>query len=873
MVWETVAKVEDEEEKPASNWTTIAKADVEEEPTPYSIDQLGTDTKHVAKGVGNAAAELVDTPYSINQLAGNLPDSVKNVGGRVLDTMFPLQRLSRAAGEYLPDEVTGKAPISELPGLKQTKALLASEEEGASKGADALRTGVEWGAGGLRKAALKGADIVPDLLMGSFATIGDYFSDTSMGELIGGGTGLGASLLRGRKIGQTADAVNAIDEVADSPVVINNGEEAGTLADLTGDKGLYDLQATLDATPEGKRAINEVELARQQQMASQLREPFGEAPTAPAQDAAGQYINDVLGDITGRTGRQSDAAQVPYRPQQQALLESDAAAERAFSDATLAEDAAQSGLATSRLPLATNQTLAQSGEGMSAVAKAARKVDDDAASVKWSEFSEQGDIDLGPAQKGVSDIYKGLSQPQKDNLNSKYSKLFRWMKGGEGATISSSDIHDEIRDMKAELNAAYQQDGGLKTADKNFEKMVNAIDSSLEDANELYGAAREATRDIYTRWGKKGTPLQDALIGPPELFGKNLPLGDELGAYHSNILKQANIEGMDDEIANRLKSLARRSKTGVDDGFMAEYESVMDLMPTEFRRQADAFMEAGQKADSASALTESAKKVRDATVKANTAEGKVLTKALDAEQSKIADSGKGLTKTVGKSNLAKYSKDPAKTVSNLISSGDSAGLKALGRQIDGTSPEARDGFKAMVGRQLLDKLSKGGDAAGLRAIDGLDAPITPKAFSEFSDMRATLIDSGLIDTATADKMQEILRKTKSSSMRSDGTSRLFASTGKGSDLASSALAVAAAQMIPGTNSSLVMTGALKKFFKTRLSSIKENSQTHKILNEMILDPQKYLDGVKTAKNSKEATRMIISKINAAIQAESALTGE
>lgn len=874
--WQTIGAPEEEEKK----WGTIGvidptgptDPDAPVEP-PYSLDQMGTDTKHILKAGGQAAADFLDTPHAIRSLYEDyVPEVVKSGGDLMVNTMFPL---ARGIEESAPDVLTGRSPVTELPGLKQAKEIFASPEEGATETADSIRKGGEWSIGGLRKLVMKSADIVPDLLMGGGAFLGDLLApkDSSVGELGGGTTGLIVSILRGKGIKATADAVEAVKEVAEGQNITDIAraapDEAGTLADVTGDKGLYDLQATLDATPEGKTALTAKELERQQQIASEVRAPFGQvgADTAPAQDAATKYIDEVIEKVSARTGKKSDALEVPYRPLQKALDESDAAVQRTAADAAESDRIATELLMDSKLPLATNQTLAQSGGKMHEVATAERKVDDDAANVLWDKFREQGNVELDPLREGVSELFKGLTQRQRDKFNKKYGKLFGWLKG-KGKEGSSADIHGDIRDMKAELRAAYRSDGGLTDADKNLEALIKSLDSSLEASNSAYGAARDATREIHVRWDDGAIP--DALQGPPELFGKTLPLGDEIGAYNARILNAAEIPGMPEAIVERLKSLSRRSKTGIDEGFMAEYESVMDSMPQEFRQQANAFIEAGEASEAATALAESTQKVSELTTKANQAERTVLDKALEAEQQVVAEGGKALEKTVAKANLAKYSKDPSKTVRSLIKSGDGKGLAALNRQIESLGPEAQDAFRALIGDELIAKLSKGGDAAGVRAIDDLAAPLTPKAFKEFSDLRDTLVEGNLIDSATADKIAEALRKTKSSAMRADGTSRLFNTTSKGGDLASSGLAVAAAKLMPGGGTaSLVMTGALKRFFKERLSGVKQNSQVHRLLNDMILDPQKFVKGVEKAENSEDAVRMIIAKLNAAIQTTAA----
>jgi len=881
---ELIGKVNDKRlaDKVRAKRAATENSEPEEEEIPYSFNQLGTDVKHVSKGLGEAAVDLVDTPYNLKQLTNLAPEGVRDFYGNAFD-LSPIGVASNAYNSLrerspslpaIPSVLTGDSAISDLPGLSQAKELLASKEEGASEGADSLRKGVTWGAGGVRKAGMKAADIVPDLMMGVGAATGDYFSDwiskndNPIGEMLGGATALIASLIRGKTKAATAGAVAAVDEISEggnvAAKVREAGDEVGTLADVTGDSGLYDLQATLNATPKGARALDRKEASRQQQIAEEVRQPFGDASTDTAQEVAGEYIDEVIDKTRARTQRQSSAAEVPYRQPQLVLDQSDAATQRAAADAAEAELIAQEGLAKARESIDTNQTLAQSGEGMHAVATAEKKIDDDAAAVLWGEFNVGPNIKLAPISAAIDEFLGGLSQAKVDAFKKKYADRLEWKDDIDD--LLPEDIHTKIKDLKKDLTIAYKQDGGAKDVDLTFGAVIDVLDDSVAKSNSSYDAAREATSAIYKRWGQRGTPIQNALAGPKETFGKSIPLGGEVGAYHARLLNHADIPGMPAKIAERLKSLARRSKSGIDEDFILEYESLMDAMPPAFRRQADEFVRAGQDLDSAAGLSKSTLAVSEAAVKASNAERKVLSKALDADKTAIAEGGERLEKSIGNTNLAQYLTNPTKTISGLIKGGDSKGIKALARQIESRGPEALASFKSKVGEDLLSILSStSSNKAGIRAMDGLAAPIEPKAFEAFFDMRNTLIESGLIDSSTADKISKALKKTRSSSLRANGTSRLFGTTTQGSDLAASGLAVFADKLIPGSGSSLVMVGAFRRFFKKFTNRIGDNTQAHKILNEMILDPQKYLKGIESAKNLEDAVRMITSKINASAQ--------
>ena len=855
----------------------------EAEEAPYSMDRIGTDALHIAKGIPQAGVDMLDMPYNLRQAAGAISDAIPNpfeseaaisfvdeygpeaLRGKGLPNISWFTK-AIADSEYVPDILQGNAKISDLPGLSQAKAVLASEEEDASRGADALRKGVEWGAGGLRKLVQRGAVIAPDIAMGAGAAIGDYLTDDAKGEIGGGFAGLALSLLKGKKgVTDVANAATAIRETAGDPNILETAraaqDEVGTLADVTRNSKLYDLQSTVDATVDGSRKLDAIELARQQQIASDVINPFGRVDPKPAQEGAQQYIDSVLEDVTGRTAASRTAAAIPYAAKQEGLAKATERVQRAAAEATAESDKAQQALLQAQVPLKSNQTLAESSAVMSDLARAEKAVDDKASQVLWAKFKEGDGVSLGPLQQGVSDVFSQLTKTQKLYFNAKHSKLFKWIKGKSDTKIGAADAADSIRRMKATLKKAY--DDGVMPEDKHLEDMINALDLSLEGANSAYKSARESTRNLYKRWDNGSIP--NALMGEPEMFAKALSLSDELGAVNSRLLNAANIPGMPEAIVGRLKSLVRRKQGDIDGAFMAEYESVMNVLPPQFKKQAGEFLAASDAAESAATNLKSLDKVATSTSTANATQSGILTKALAKEQDSIATQGQALKNTVGRTNLAKYAENPTDTVTALIKAGDGDSLGALYKEIDSLGPAAKEAFKSQVGKDLLAKLTKAGDAAGERAIAGLEAPITPKALTDFLKLRDTLTKSGLLDEVEADKIVAALKRTNSGKNRS-GALRKLAEGNQGIDLASSAVAAGLVNIIPGSSSSLILAGAMKRAVKGWFTKTPYKTEAHKLMEEMILDPKQFIAAADGAKTSKEAVDMVITKLNALSQA-------
>jgi len=274
---------------------------------------------HVAKGVGQAAVDVLDMPYNMNQLAEKatsfLPETMKTAGNKALEMTIPGLSGYRAVEQYLPDFARLEKPVSELPGLKQAKEKLASREfeRGVSPGADALRIAAEWGTGGLPNAFRKGARVLPDVIAGAGAATGDYLSqlagsDSPWGEIAGG---VAAAIAGGRmpsKLKTDSKAVEFVEKNLDDPKAVQDAVEAGvargekgTTADLAADQGMFDIeQGVVTNDLATRKAFLKAEQDRAAQIAEDLQTPFAGDP-AQAQVAAkdltkrrAQVIKDQL---------------------------------------------------------------------------------------------------------------------------------------------------------------------------------------------------------------------------------------------------------------------------------------------------------------------------------------------------------------------------------------------------------------------------------------------------------------------------------------------------------------------------------------------------------------------------------------------------
>ena len=210
-------------------------------------------TKHIAKGLPATLLAVADLPNTITSIANPVVRKPFEAGADALGFDFPETNL-------IPSPLFGVIPkFSEMLPEGFVDAVAGEEfEREEAPIADTLRTGVEWGAGGIPNAIRK-ITTRPDLFMAGGAMAGQALQDAFTGEAgvtgeVGGGVaGLLAALKKGR-IDQipraVEDAYKFTRKNLDDPALalqkikaaILRGEK-GTLADLSQDQGAFNVEA------------------------------------------------------------------------------------------------------------------------------------------------------------------------------------------------------------------------------------------------------------------------------------------------------------------------------------------------------------------------------------------------------------------------------------------------------------------------------------------------------------------------------------------------------------------------------------------------------------------------------------------------------
>lgn len=797
----------------------------------------GDKIKHVAKGFGQLGFDLLETPYHVEQIADA---GIKLFGG-----------------EGLPGGASTKPWTQALMGddaYNAVRETLAGEEvtREQSPWAERLRTGVEWGGAGPISALKKGGkEALPDLAMGLGAMAGEEADvalggEGTAGEIIGGVTGMLAGRPPKPKIGKNPNATETarkfvMDNAEDPEGALSRlmdalarGEE-GTLADLTGDRGIYDVEAATAQSPQMARSIEDVSLRRQAQIAEDLRRPFGEEDAGAAAEGAANYVERRMGNIeTAAANRQdrvtANAAQEAQR------LEKSAAAARAEARAA-SDRAAETGsvVDTTLAPEDTSRALASRLDNTEAAFRA--NVEQPA----WEDFKAQDAIPAKPIWQSANRHIKQLDPSIRARLGDAYGRLIgranEWKKAGEATPAEVSRYFSDISDA---VDEARDANGRLSKDGKLLNDLLKDMQSSLEDANDLYGAARSATRELNERW-RRG-PLDKARRAEPEQFADRMGLSKTRGATAMRQFAENGDPELIPLVAQHLKALAADGK-GVDDAFIAKHRSVINRLPDQVKQQ---FTEA---AAARSGAADSAK-MADAMDAETGREALSVERQAAADRKAARDKAKGLSRTVEQKIVADYAKSPQRTLDRLLANADNTkDFGRLYRYMERTGNA--DSFKAHVRDKLQRQLATASDSS---------TQVQATSVRKFEDMRDVLVDAGVITRQEATEMSTAMNRTRSLSERKRAVAnRIDKHDSEFDNLLASALAAGGLASIPGFGSSLIVGGAVRRYMKKLMRTRRVTAAEIEALENLMLNPAQYAEAATGAKTAEEAARAILSK--------------
>ena len=843
---------------------------------------LWENVKHVAAGVPQVTADILDLPHHITTAAG------------AVSNMFPeasekYREINPGITSGLPAKEGRYAPIprtTDLPGLRQAREYLTAEQEGAAPAAEYARTAVEWGAGGIPKLFQKGASAVPDIAMaigaGGGQAAGDAVTgdDTGAGELTGALTGLMAGLRKGDSGSFTKNQqviLDTIREQFEDPEAavaairqrVDTGE-IGTLADLSRELGVADMEAFMMRLPKSRRRQAGTEEGRIQQIFDETLAPLQTAePTARARYVTERAVRGEAADARQAAARGKEAAANETQRLTRAVD-----AEMSQADATAARAQTKADTAVETVDV-NKEVLNPGGRPDEYSSRASGRYNaaekdhaDNVTRPLWKAFDEGPDIQSFQFKAEKDDFLQGLDPSEADALlDSKYGKYFKTIDNWQD-TVSPRGLTLAIQEMKDDINNAFSTgSGGFR--ERKLQELVNRYETMLADptVSQEYARAVAATKEGYDRFGPEY--IGDVRKGPPETMLGQAGLTGDRGAATARLIDEAKVPELQSDVADYIRADAVRQKN-LDEQFLIKYEAVLDNLPPQVRQELVGFIESRYTAEAAQGVAEAAKKKAADTRKAGGTRQEQLSKALAAEEKTIDTRLSAVNEGLDASARGKFAQggDVANDVIDkaLETPTGVDDLKSL--MDDMTTSTDVDAFKTAVKERMERKLFQ------FDQTDGVATNIEARsnAYRDFQDMKRRLVDSGVLTEADANRMESTLERTTASKLRQ--SARAYDLTKKADEhinLMASAGAAAVLGPIPGAYS-LMVGGAVRRAIANVLKS-KQTEKRLDILDDYLNNPKKYLEDLDSAKTEEEATRMLLTKLVGASQAAEILGGE
>lgn len=847
--WERYAQKTPEEEETAANDVQPSAAAPADDPS------LLTQARHVAGGIPQAGFDILDLPSNMARIMQTGVDFLFGDEGLIPE----LGGVTRAVPALRAIEAvaTSRRP-SELPVLSDAKELLAKETVTREQApvADALRTAMEWGAGGLpragQKLAGKAVSLAPDLLMGGAAGAGQLIGGDT-GEMVGGLLGVVAAIRSGDYSKLTRAEQNALDLVRnsadDADAAMSNLADAiergevGTLADLTRDPKLYDIEkAAAQVDPSLGRRIESRAALREAQGADLAEQTLGGTRAAEgqevAQDIGFSRANRITEAAKARMAGDEAAAGADIARSEGVQQAAEEAAEVATRTADEAADAVVSRARPSQVSTQFSERLDEIEQGIRG----------ELETPAWEAFRAGPDVAVQPLKTALDGYVKKLVPEEQKMLQRKYGKFLRFINEWDGTGVRPQSVQAVVSQMKDAIAEAPR----IGSPEKFLRDMASIIDETLENTSSLYESAKMTTQLRIQRGGG------DAMIrarrkAEPEQFIRKLGLADENGAVLLRRLNNINDPQAKALIGERLRALALRE--GVDEKFMIKYGDILEGFP-DMRAQLDDVIVKNRQALEASADANKAMKEQEAYRKQVAKELKAKRDAIDARAKKLTD--KTENNLVGM-----YANAPAKTVKKLLNDPDGAPklrrlFTSLRRQGGG------EGFKASVRDELMQRYTKLNGDTGLREI-------MPTAYADFAKRRDGLVAAELLNPAEAERISVMLARRAGNAARKQAIAQALENPiSELNRLMASGIAASIMGAAPGGHS-LVMAGAVRRAV---LAAMKRNIGNAELLGleEFILNPEKFLQAAQTADSVPAAVDNIMTRINAVGQAAAATTG-
>lgn len=754
------------------------------------------------------------TPEATKSMGENIGALGTGAAQTVIDTGNLLGMPGRLIHENL-RVLPGGQTLSTLmkqvvPELEEQEAIPRILPQGQDQSVDMLRTAAEWAT------PLPGGKVGKiDALIGGAAALGEQLYDDA-GELIGGLGATLASLLRGKpKI--DAPATEKAKEIIlsearkpdDLATVLRESLESGdtgTLAELTRDPGVFNIEAAAGKGTALQARLDELSQARIDQEAGRVSQQLGgELPVRPLEDVqqlAGERVGGLEQAIAAQQARNTARgvegveAQLPQ-------------AEQALVQAQIEANQAARVVDT---PLKT----AEASEQLSGVyAREQQALKELETAPAWKKFDEGEEVTAKQFQDDIDKWSKeNLTGTEARMLSQKFGSTLKHIFDVDGI-IRPKEIQSIVSEIKRINNNASKPGGEFTSANKFLGDIGRRLEQSLENLpGDAYAKAREATRVEKTRFEPSRVGKARG-VDEARTFGERLMKGGSAGAEVGELILAAKSPEVTKAAETFFKSVAKTE--GLNDAFMKNYDQLLDRFP-ELKGQLEKAKEAQDlltpRREAVTELPETIKK-----------QAEDITKAKETK-------AKGLSESVAKSQVGKL-KANSETFLNKALTGSAEDLTKVNKQLSRVEG-GQEALKLAVKDRVLGKIVKS---------TGGDLQIPAKSVEEFNSVKRNLIDSGIL---TKDEVIEI--EGRLSNVAETGKLRKASAVKRAQeaqtiadDVIASGLSIAALNNLPNSTNQLMLAGVVKRSISKLIKNETSDKETMAALEAILKDPKKFFE--------------------------------
>ncbi len=538
-------------------------------------------------------------------------------------------------------------------------------------------------------------------------------------------------------------AIEAIMRQADDPeaarasflAAIERGDE-GTIADLMGDAGIYNVEELAQKGSLAERGIQEAQALRQAQMA--------------------ERVGDVVG--AGVPERLPGLAQAAQDKGVSRLNQGRIAAQNRAEGEVI--DAAQA--AASRRNVLLDTPVSEQSTKLAAtyqnLDKSMRKRD---VQPLWDKFDAEPDIKTPDMDAALENVLSQFDTIDEIPIRREFADEIKAIKS-LGDTTSPSTIHKIISRTKAK---AADRTKDASNYQREMDIVMGNLESMLENstAGSAYTKARNADRAHRQRVSPGGVgKARSKTRADPELLMSTLSKNLEKGAVTADEILAAKSPAVTKVFKDTMRAMAHRADASDGlEGFLNTHKELLSRFPA----LRDDLTDLSGAQDTAKQAAKGLAQARKAAV----------TQAQAGRTRLSARLIQGMTDK------------PKATVDNILKSETAAkDMKQLMRTF-GKTTEGKASMKKHVVDRFLATAKRQGDT------------IDPNIVKEFKRVRASLEESKLLTADEADTIATVLGMTGATKLRKAAGQQPHTALTRDQRLVTSALAALAMKFIPGNS--------------------------------------------------------------------------